>query len=66
MRRIKKALAAFAVVCMLSPCISMIVHAASAELDLQTLLRRLGGRGRSNSKVNIIFQSSVSGCDTDL
>ena len=32
MRRIKKALAAFAVVCMLSPCISMIVHAASAEL----------------------------------
>ena len=66
MRRIKKALAAFAVVCMLSPCISMIVHAASAELRFTDPSTTVRGRGRSNSKVNIIFQSSVSGCDTDL
>ena len=32
MRRIKKALAALAIVCLFVPCISLVTHAASAEL----------------------------------
>ena len=64
MRRIKKALSSLILVCMLCPCISLLVHAASAELFFSDPSTTVGAE--IDVKVKLSSSSDLGSLDATL
>ena len=64
MRRIKKALSSLILICILCPCISLLVHAASAELFFSDPSTTVGAE--VEVKVKLTSSSELASLDATL